>query len=191
MKGIVLAFLLVLFSTSVAMAACARDEFVTGTWSTGGSWATSALSVGANRILVAVVYHAGTGAAGDLTNGPCGVPLCDDQSNLWEFITTQNNVPGGQRTRLSMYYVRTPVNASTIVTTYAHAFLIDKAFTVVLEYSGADTTSPLNQFTSQQQATPTTSVNATTSGTVTTTTAGQCVVGASMDALFNSPDRKS
>lgn len=65
-------------------------------------------------------------------------------------------------------------NTVTATLTAAHTF----ALMTVQEYSGAATSSPLDQATFAFQATPGTGANAITTGNVTTTTDGQLIFGA-------------
>ena len=73
------------------------------------------------------------------------------------------------------YYANTTAGADTVTVTFLGA--ITYASLQCSEYSGVATSSPLDKFASNSQTDPGTASNAVTSGSVTTTTDGQLIVG--------------
>jgi hypothetical protein len=73
------------------------------------------------------------------------------------------------------YYANTTAGADTVTVTFAGA--ITYASLQCSEYSGVATSSPLDKFASNSQTDPGTGANAVTSGSVTTVTDGQLIVG--------------
>lgn len=96
--------------------------------------------------------------------------------SLTQTFTSAVNVTDGATFSLAtFYFANSAAGADTVTVTFAGA--VTYASLQCAEYSGVATSSPLDQFTSNNQTTPGTGSNAITSGNVTTTTNGQLIVG--------------
>lgn len=91
------------------------------------------------------------------------------------FSSAVNVTDGATFSLANFYYPNTTGGADTVTVTFAGA--ITYASLQCAEYSGVATSSPLDQATSNSQTAPGTGANAITSGNVTTTTAGQLILG--------------
>jgi hypothetical protein len=91
------------------------------------------------------------------------------------FTAAVNLTDGSTYSVATFYYANTAGGADTVTVTFAGA--ITYASLQCSEYSGVQTSSPLDQTTSNNQTDPGTGTDAVTSGNVTTTTDGQLIVG--------------
>lgn len=133
---------------------------------TGSSGTTLAIAYGSNvtagNLLVCHIYA---------NHGISGV--ADSRSQT--FTSAVNVTDGATYSLATFYYANTTGGADTVTVTFAGA--ITYASLQCSEYSGVATSSPLDKFASNSQTTPGTGANAVTSGSVTTTTDGQLIVG--------------
>lgn len=133
---------------------------------TGSSGTTLAIAYGSNvtagNLLVCHIYA---------NHGISGV--ADSRSQT--FTSAVNVTDGATYALATFYYANTTGGADTVTVTFAGA--ITYASLQCSEYSGVATSSPLDKFASNSQTTPGTGANAVTSGSVTTTTDGQLIVG--------------
>lgn len=99
--------------------------------------------------------------------------VADSRSQTYSAST--NVTDGATYSLATFYFPNTTGGACTITCTFAGA--VTYASMQVAEYSGVATSLPLDQTTSNNQTTPGTATDAITSGSVTTTTDGQLIVG--------------
>lgn len=119
-------------------------------------------NVTAGSLLVAFVYA---------NHGISGV--ADSRSQTWSSAV---NVTDGATYSLATYYFHnTTAGANTVTVTFAGA--VTYASLQIAEYSGVATSSPLDKTASNSQTAPGTGTDAITSGSVTTTTDGQLILG--------------
>ena len=133
---------------------------------TGSSGTTLAIAYGSNvtagNLLVCHIYA---------NHGISGV--ADSRSQT--FTSAVNVTDGATYSLATFYYANTTGGADTVTVTFAGA--ITYASLQCSEYSGVATASPLDQTASNSQTDPGTATDAVTSGSVTTTTNGQLIVG--------------
>lgn len=91
------------------------------------------------------------------------------------FTSAVNVTDGATYSLANYYFLNTTAGADTVTVTFAGA--VTYASLQCAEYSGVATSSALDQATSNSQTDPGTGANAITSGNVTTTTAGQLILG--------------
>lgn len=91
------------------------------------------------------------------------------------FSSAVNATDGATYSLANYYFLNTTAGADTVTVTFAGA--VTYASLQCAEYSGVATSSALDQATSNSQTDPGTATNAITSGNVTTTTAGQLILG--------------
>lgn len=119
-------------------------------------------NVTAGSLLVSCI-HAGAGITS----------VTDTLGNSWAAAT---NLTDNSTYSLAMFYAYSPSGgANTVTVNFTGS--VGYAHQVIGEWSGVASSSPLDKSTGQFQATPGTGSNAVTSGTVTTTTNGQLIVG--------------
>lgn len=139
---------------------------VQSTSSTAFSGTSIALAYGSNvtagSLLVCHVYanHGVTGIA-------------DSRTQTWSSAVSVTD--NATYTLATYYFPNTTAGANTVTVTFAGT--ITYASLQIAEYSGCATSTPLDKFASNSQTDPGTGTNAVTSGSVTTVTDGQLIVG--------------
>lgn len=99
--------------------------------------------------------------------------VSDTQGNTWTKVT---GATGGAAQRHEIWYAANAAAGSNTVTASLSGSAPFFSYEVH-EYSGADTSAPLDQAALNEQTNPGLGVDAVTSGTVTTTTPGQLIFG--------------
>lgn len=169
---VVLVALTMLLVTAPAWAATARVQCVVGAWSSGTSWTTS-ITATTGHLLVVSVHFLSANLTNDFTT-------LSDGTNTYTAIDSLAAVILGTNTSLNTFYAKNITGGALTVTSNSTSNVVAVARTVVCEVSGANTSTPLDKHAIQTQALPGTGTDALTSGSVTTTTNGQYVYGATV-----------
>lgn len=143
-------------------------------WTSGNTYATEAWTVGAGNAL-AVFVHINTTTA----NGHKFVSVSDGTNTYTQIDSHQSVNVNGADLGLCTFYVKNAAGASTTVTvTLSDTTNLLDAFVGIVEWSGVDTSSPLDGHSINPQTDPTTGANAITSDTdVATTANGNAITG--------------
>lgn len=162
--GVVWAFLLAFVWCSPTWAAPAHVQSPTAATAFSGTSINLAYgsNVTAGGLLVCYIY-ANHGIS----------TVADSRSQT--FTAAVNVTDNATYSLAIFYYANTTAGADTVTVIFAGA--ITYASLQCSEYSGVATSSPLDKFASNSQTDPGTGANAVTSGSVTTTTDGQLIVG--------------
>lgn len=170
-----LAVLLLLLMLPIqAWSAIANVQCITGTWSSGTSWTASITATTGNLIVGSLHFWAGNLDNDVTTYG-------DGGTNTYTEVDTEfRAVPAVGNHRLTTFYAKSITGGALTFTVNTSTSVTDRALTVLCEVSGADATAPLDQHAEQYQVIPGTGTDAVSSGSVTTTTNGQYVYGATI-----------
>lgn len=159
--------------------AIAFVQNVTGLWSSGTSFTTSLTATSGNLLAVAVWTVSGDGS--------------DKFSSIGDTVNTYTCIDGvvydgagilsGAKHSFTTWYVKNATGGALTVTVNLVDSTMTWARVSVSEYSGADTSSPLDVHAMPAvQINPGTGTDAVTSGNVTTTANNELVVGWSANA---------
>lgn len=152
--------------------AIAHVQSAIGDWSSGTSYNTTLTATTGNLLVVSVHFYA--------SNSSTDVSSISDGVNTYTQIDTHTETLGGALIRLTTYYAKNITGGSLTLTTTLSASNVNASRTVIAEVSGADAGAPLDVHTVQSQTNPGSGTDAITSGSVSTSTSGQYVYGATI-----------
>lgn len=161
--------LAILLLATPAWAACAFVQSTQGVWTSGTSFTASITATNGHLLVVSVFVHSDGSDFYSSTS--------DGASNTYSSIDSLSDNISGAFFHTENLYVKNMIGGSLTITVSLTGTPVD-ARILVHEYSGADTTAPLDVHKiGARQDNPGTGTDALTSTSVTTTTNGQCVVG--------------
>jgi hypothetical protein len=164
--------LLVLACASPTWAACAYVQSAKGSWASGTSTTVNITATNGNTLVV-IYFH----EASNATNAPNAAPS-DPTNGSYTLVNSQNESAGGAMQYLRMHYKENITGGALTITQTVTNASINRADLVVIELSGTATASALDQQTTARQTAPGTGTDGVTTGNVTPSSDGQCLVAA-------------
>ena len=158
--------------------AIARVQEISGDWTTGSSWSTASFTGGNGNTLAISVHWQSSNNFDDVLS-------VDVTSNtVIGPVNMISQSAGGILVSLSTWYVKNLTGGSLTCTVTASGSAA-RATVKVHEFSGADTSSPLDQFVMQRLAPGGLGSDDITSSAKTTTATGEYIFGAALNETGN------
>lgn len=151
-------------------------QSASGDWSSGTTF-TASITTSAANLLAVLVWVYSSNASDKFSS------IADDASSTYTLIDVRSDAVGGVASSIRTFYVKNVSAGAKVVTVTATDGSLTGARVMIHEYSGCDTSSPLDQHTTANQNNPGTGADAVTTGSVTTTTNGQAIFAATLDVF--------